>query len=136
MGHSCTQARQVVQAHNDSAASSPGTMALWAPPLQLPTGRPGMGLPAYAASDPPAMPTTMSWISFLGFKGWPAAYAGQAASHLPHCTQASKLSSWFQAKDAGLPTPKGADAGSASNGSGRKAAFWPGDARPNRSGRG
>ncbi|MCY1225639.1 hypothetical protein D9M72_378410 [compost metagenome] len=50
----------------------------------------------------------MSWISFFGFSGWPAANAGHTASHLPHCTQASKPSSWFQVKSVGFSTPSGA----------------------------
>ena len=28
---------------------------------------PGVGLPAYAASVPPTIPVTRSWISFFGF---------------------------------------------------------------------
>ena len=50
----------------------------------------------------------MSWISFLGLSGWPAAKAGHMASQRPHWTQASKPSSWFQVKSAGFSTPSGA----------------------------
>lgn len=50
----------------------------------------------------------MSWISFFGFSGWPAANAGHIASHLPHCTQASNPSNWFQVKSLGFSTPSGA----------------------------
>ncbi|CAJ4015536.1 Uncharacterised protein [Burkholderia pseudomallei] len=54
---------------------------------------------------PPAIPTTRSWISFFGLSGWLDANAGHAASHLPHCTHASKLSNWFQRNSAGFATP-------------------------------
>ncbi len=50
----------------------------------------------------------MSWISFFGFSGWPAANAGHIASHLPHCTQASNPSNWFRVKSLGFSTPSGA----------------------------
>ena len=59
---------------------------------------------------------TMSWISFFGLSGCPAANAGHMASHLPHCTQASKPSNWFQVKSTGFSTPSGAFGSSRSSG--------------------
>lgn len=96
IGHSSTQARQVVHDHSVSASTRPLTIGWCGWPPCSPIGLPGYGLPANCASVPPAVPMTMSSISFFGFSGWPAAKAGHMASHLPHCTQASKPSSWFR----------------------------------------